>query len=124
MKKLMCKAWGEKIEIIELTFSEFMKKFRAKGYGTIEISAVSAGGKEGFEPVGPIDTVIVDKVICDFCNDEIKSKVTIECPVCRGCVETDEESKVYIDSSYGICRKCFRKSYKVIEGKSDCWRNN
>jgi RecJ-like exonuclease len=133
MKKLTCKAFGEKIEILELTFSEFIKKFRPLGYTTIEISGAKIG-KGGLIAIDPVETIKLKEVICDFCNDEIKPKVTVECDTCRGAavvdgatcscetfdgsgyVETDEESKIYIDSSYAMCRKCFMKSYKVIEG--------
>lgn len=139
MKRLIAESSGEKVEIFELTFSEFMKIYRPKGYGTIEISGAGFD-EEGIKPEGKVDVIKFSEVVCDFCNEEIKEKVmmkcedcngtgnadeaagfTLDCAICagKGCIESDEENKVYIDGSYAVCTSCFKKYYRITEVKTN-----
>lgn len=96
-----------KVMIKELTFSEFLKKFRPDGVGITIVYT-------------PKKTEIIEfrEVICDFCNAEITPKKLCntcnetgkvnneKCCKCKGSGYSDKENNVYLIYSNGVCEKC------------------
>lgn len=80
-----------KRQIERLTFSEFMKRFRPDGKGHIYIHCP-----------GDYADISFDEVVCDLCNAEIPPMIEKE-------DGTSEESAVYMDGDYALCKRCFEE---------------
>ena len=78
-----------KREIEKLAFSEFVKRFRPDGKGHIYVGLP-----------GDYADIEFNEVVCDFCNAEIPPKIEKEDGI-------NEESTVYMDGDYALCRNCF-----------------